>query len=113
MPSRLVPDKGFQIPVPIRRGGTPYRVLLGLVAFVVLLVQMTHPGLHPLEVINPDAGTHLACPVSHTAGDLLIILPLPTLASPVLWPVFEPHPWLGRLYFNHCLAPRPPPTFPL
>jgi hypothetical protein len=113
MPSRPVPDKGFQIPVPIRRGGAPYRVLLGFVAFVVLLVQMSHPGLHPLEVINPDAGPHFACPFSHAPGDLLSIIPLPALVSLVLWSVLEPHPWLGRLYFNHRLAPRPPPTFPL
>jgi hypothetical protein len=113
MLSRRVPHKSFQIPVPIRGSGAPYRVLLGIVAFVILLVQVTHPGLHPQEVIDPDASTHLACPVSHTAGDVLIILPLPALSNPVLWPVLEPHPWPGRLYFNHRLAPRPPPTFPL
>jgi hypothetical protein len=99
--------------MPTRRGSIFHRTLLGLVAFVILLVQMSHPGLHPLEVINPDAGTHLACPFSHAAGDLLIILPLPPLASLILSAVLEPHRWPGRLYFNHRLAPRPPPTFPL
>jgi hypothetical protein len=108
-----MPDKGFRVPVSIRWGGLSRHVLLAIVAFIVLLVQVTHPGLHPLEVINPGAGTHAACPFSHAAGDLLIILLLPALASLILWPSLEPHPWPGRLYFNHRLAPRPPPTFPL
>ena len=108
-----MPDKGFRVPVSIRWGGLSRHVLLAIVAFIVLLVQVTHPGLHPLEVINPDAGPHLACPFSHAPGDLLIVLPLPALVSLVLWSVLEPHPWPGRLYFNHRLAPRPPPTFPL
>jgi hypothetical protein len=86
---------------------------MGLVAFIILLVQISHPGLHPLEVINPAADTHLACPVSHVAGDLLIILPLPALANLIVSPILEPCPWPGRLYFNHRLAPRPPPAFPL
>jgi hypothetical protein len=111
--SRTMPDKGFRVPVSIRWGGLSQHILLAIVAFIVLLVQVTHPGLHPLEVINPDAGTHVACPFSHAAGDLLIIFLLPALASLILWPILEPHPWPGRLYFDHHLAPRPPPTFPL
>ncbi len=84
--------------------------LWGLVAFVALLVQVSHPGLHPLEVINPDADAHFACPLSHAAGDLLIILPLPALASLILWRLLAPRLSLERFYFNHRLAPRPPPT---
>jgi hypothetical protein len=113
MRSRFMADKGFQGLGPLRRTRITYHVLLGLVAFVVLFLQVTHPALHPLEVINPDTGTHLACPFSHVAGDLLITLPMPALASLILWLVLEPCSWPGHLYFNHRLAPRPPPTFPL
>ena len=113
MRRRFVADKGFQVPAPIRWPCIPWRVLLGLVAFVVLFLQVSHPGLHPLEVINPGADTHLACPLSHVAADLLIVLPLPALMSLILRLVLEPRSWPGRLYFNHRLAPRPPPTFPL
>jgi hypothetical protein len=31
----------------------------------------------------------------------------------VFWLVMAPIPWLGRLDFDHHLAPRPPPAFPL
>jgi hypothetical protein len=93
--------------------GWPAHVILTCLALVVLFVQALHPVLHPLEVINPDAKPHLTCPVSHAAGDLLLILPPPAPACLTLWFITQPLPWLGRLDFVHHLAPRPPPTFSL
>jgi hypothetical protein len=105
---------GRQIPCLRALHGRPAHVLLLCLSLVVLFVQASHPALHPLEVINPDANSPLGCPVSHTAGDVSLILPPPApSASLVLWLVSDPLLWLGRLDFVHHLAPRPPPTFPL
>jgi len=104
----------LQLPWLHALNGRRAYVLLGCLSLAVLFVQLSHPALHPLEVINPDANTHLTCPVSHTAGGLLLILPLPgPPAALVLSLIIAPLPWLGRLDFDHHLAPRPPPTFPL
>jgi hypothetical protein len=76
-------------------------------------VQIAHPAVHPHETINADAKDHFTCPVSHTAGDLLLILPPPAPACVMLWLIAQPLLWLGHVDFDHRLAPRPPPIFPL
>jgi hypothetical protein len=88
-------------------------VLVACLALVALFVQASHPALHPHEVIDPDAKTHLTCPVSHTAGDVPLVLPPPAPACLVLWLIIDPLSWLGHLDFDHSLAPRPPPALPL
>jgi hypothetical protein len=107
------PKRGLQIPWLHALHGPRVHVLLACLSLVVLFVQASHPALHPYEVINPDAKAHLTCPVSHTAGDVSIILPPPGPTGLALWLIIDPLPWLGRFDFNHRLAPRPPPTFPL
>jgi hypothetical protein len=111
-PSRK-PKRGLHIPWLHALHGRRAHVLLACLSLAVLFVQASHPALHPHEVINPDANTHLTCPVSHTAGDVSLILPPPAPACLVLWLIIDPLPWLGHLDFDHSLAPRPPPTFPL
>jgi hypothetical protein len=76
----------------------------------LLFVQISHPVVHPYETINAHVKDHLTCPVSHTAGDLLIILPSPAPAYLILWRITDPLPWLGHFAFDHRLAPRPPPA---
>jgi hypothetical protein len=112
-PSRRA-KRGLQIPWFHALNGRRAYVFLACLGLAVLFVQLSHPALHPHEVINPDANTHITCPVSHTAGGLLLVLPLTgPLAALVLWLVIAPLPWLGHLDFEHRLAPRPPPTFSL
>jgi hypothetical protein len=82
---------------------------VALMAFIVMLVQVSHPWLHLHEVIDPSADAQLACPMSHVAGELPILLPWLVLARLMGSSVLKPHLWLGRLVFIHRLAPRAPP----
>jgi len=95
---------------PCRRICRPRSLLLGLMAFMVVLVQGSHPGLHPLELIDPGADLQQTCPVSHIVSDLASHLPEPALARLMLGGVLAPDLWPERLVFIHPLAPRPPPT---
>jgi hypothetical protein len=79
-------------------------------AFMVVLVQGSHPGLHPLELIDLGADLQQTCPVSHIVSDLASHLPEPALVRLMLGCVLAPDLWPGRLVFIHPLAPRPPPT---
>ena len=85
------------------------RSLAVLFSFVTLLVHVSHPALHPLEIINPAADGHYACPLSHTAAALLIAF---LLLGAELWRgrIREPLPWLAHSPFMHRLAARPPPA---
>ena len=86
------------------------RVLFGLMAVSVLLIQAIHPGMHPDEVFGPSTPPHLGCPINHAVADLPQALPLllfTSLAS-ALWSA--PRLWSGHLPFKHALAPRPPPN---
>src|SRR5215510_4759490 len=103
----------LRIPWPPAFVGRRGYWLVACLSLAALFVQVSHPALHPLEIINPNAHSHLTCPVSHAAADLLLILPLPAPACDVFCLVIDPRLWLGCLDFDHCLAPRPPPTFPL
>jgi hypothetical protein len=85
-------------------------LLIACLGLAVLFVQLSHPGLHPLEVIKPGADGHHACPLSHAAAALLIALPLLMGAGPSLGGPHEPLPWFGHASFIHPLAPRPPPA---
>jgi hypothetical protein len=86
------------------------RALVGLIAVILLGMQAIHPGIHPTEVFGPSTHTHVSCPISHAAGDLLQGLPL-LLFTPLIVVVrLAPQLWLGRLPFKHALVPRPPPT---
>jgi hypothetical protein len=94
----------------------PFRHLrhsgIGLLAFVVVFVQMAHPWMHPHEVIGSEAGDQRTCPMSHVVGDLQLDLsPLVPVVN--ILDVFpDPQPWLGHPAFLHSLAPRPPPVVP-
>jgi hypothetical protein len=105
--------RGLQRPWLHALSGRRTSVLVACLCLALLFVQITHPAVHPHEVINLHAKAHLTCPVSHAAGDLLLILPPPAPACLVLWLIIDPLPWLGHVDFDHRLAPRPPPTFPL
>jgi hypothetical protein len=89
------------------RWALPLALLLSL---VVLFVQLSHPALHPLEIIDPGADEHHACPLSHAVAALFIGLTLLHWAKLALGQPCEPLPWLGHSCFIHCLAARPPPT---
>jgi hypothetical protein len=104
------PQRGLRIPWPFAPIGRRGYLLVACLSLAVLLVPLSHPALHPLEVVNPGADRQHACPLSHAAAALLIALPL--LMSVGLWlhPLHDPLPWLGHSYFIHCLAPRPPPA---
>ena len=111
MPSRPIPDNSCHVPVPIRRGGIRRQILLGFIAFAVLLVQVSHPALHPYEVIDPGADVRHTCPFSHTTAAFLITLPLLLCGELPLERLRDPLLWLeGHGHFIHSLAPRPPPT---
>jgi hypothetical protein len=86
------------------------RTLLILLSLAVLFVQVSHPALHPLEVINPGADGDHACPLSSMVAALLTALGLLLCTELSRHDAREPLPWLGHSYFLHRLAPRPPPT---
>jgi hypothetical protein len=85
-------------------------LLVVWLSFAVLFVQASHPALHPLELIDPGADAHHACPISHVAAALLIALPLLMAVGWSLGRFQIPLPWLGHSCFIHPLAPRPPPA---
>jgi hypothetical protein len=113
MTSSRSPRRGLQKPWLYALSGRRASIFALCLSLALLFVQISHPVLHPHESINPDAKSHLTCPVSHTAGDLLIILPSPAPAYLILWRITNPLPWLGHLDFDHRLAPRPPPAVSL
>ena len=84
--------------------------LVACLGLVLLFVQLAHPVLHPLEVIDPVADEQHACPLSHTAAALLIALPLLVGVGLALDRLSDPQLWLGHRCFIHRLAPRPPPA---
>jgi hypothetical protein len=104
-------DEPFQVLMRKQLPGVRVRGLIGLAALVLLCVQAVHPWMHPAESIDPHAGTHCACPLSHAAVDLprgvpaLLLTPLALAAALDLWL------WWGYRCFSHPLAPRPPPAF--
>jgi hypothetical protein len=102
-------DKALQVPLIVHRLCTPTRLVVGVVALLVWLVQVSHPWIHPLEVINPSVDLHVTCAVSHVAADLPVVLPPFGLTTPVLTAVVDPWLWLGCPCFIHQQAPRPPP----
>jgi hypothetical protein len=85
-------------------------VLVACLSLAVLFVLLSHPALHPLEVIDPGVDGHHACPLSHTAAALLIALPLLVGVGLALDCPYNPLLWLGHSCFIHRLAPRPPPA---
>jgi hypothetical protein len=110
MSPRRRPKRELRIPwahALMRKRGS---VLVACLSFAVLFVQVSHPGLHPLEVVNPIADGHHACPLSHTAAALLIALPLLMGVGLALGRLYNPPLWLGYPCFIHRLAPRPPPV---
>jgi hypothetical protein len=104
-----IQDKALQVPLMVHRLGTPTRIVVGLIALLVWLVQVSHPWIHPFEVIDPSADLHVTCAVSHVAVDLPVVLPPFTLTTSMFTPVVDPLLWLGCPCFIHHQAPRPPP----
>jgi hypothetical protein len=102
--------RGLRIPWPLALIGRRGYLLVACLSLALLFVQVSHPALHPLEVVNPGADWQHACPISHAAAALLIALPL--LMGAALWleRLHDPLPWIGHSYFIHRLAPRPPPA---
>jgi hypothetical protein len=86
------------------------RSLLILLSLAMLFVQVSHPALHPLEIVKPGANGDHACPLSHVVATLLTALSLLLCAELSRHDARDPLPWLGHSYFLHRLAPRPPPT---
>jgi hypothetical protein len=114
MMSRRTPRLRFHRLAPTRGVCTPAHLLLALVVFVAVVVQVSHPAIHPLELINPDANAAYNCPVGHATPALLISLPLLSLlVILVLGRAFDPGLQLVQVYFNYRLLPRPPPILPL
>jgi hypothetical protein len=85
-------------------------LLLACLSLMAMLVQTGHSALHPLEVINSDADSQHACPLSHAAAAFIVAPPLlPATGLPcACLPEFSP--WFGHSRFLHPLAPRPPPA---
>jgi hypothetical protein len=110
MRSQRKPDGHPRFLWPANGIGRWGRLLLILLSLVVLSVQVCHPALHPLEIIDPGGDGHHACPLSHAVAALLTALSLLICADILLGPAREPLLWLGRICFLHRLAPRPPPT---
>jgi hypothetical protein len=113
MTSRWRSRRGFQRPWLHALSGRCASVLAVCLGLALLFVQIAHPAAHPHETINAHAKDHLACPVSHAAGDLLPVLPPPAPVCVMLWLISQPPPWLGHVDFDHRLAPRPPPAVSL
>jgi hypothetical protein len=86
------------------------RLLFGFVSLLVFLVQASHPGLHPVEVIDANHEADVDCPIGHAIAELSVFVPPIMLASPIEWRLLEPLPWQGHTTFVHGLAPRPPPV---
>jgi hypothetical protein len=105
--------RGLQRPWLHALSGRRAWVLAVCLGLALLFVQVTHPAVHPHETINAHAKIHLTCPVSHAAGDLLLMLPPAAPACVILWLITDPLPWLGHPDFDHHLAPRPPPAISL
>jgi hypothetical protein len=99
-----------RIPSPFALLGRRGSWLVTCLSLAVLFVQVSHPALHPLEVINPGADWQHPCPLSHTAATLLIALPLLLGAGLWLDRLYDPCVWVSHTCFVHCLAPRPPPA---
>ena len=85
-------------------------VLLACLSLAALCVQVSHPALHPHEVINPGTDAHHACPLSHAVAALLVALLWLIGAGLSLDRFPDPLPWLGHSRFIYPLAPRPPPA---
>ncbi len=85
-------------------------VFFACLSFAVLFMQVGHPALHPLEVINPGIDGQHACPLSHMAAALLVAQPLLLGAGLALDRLHNPLPWFGHSCLNLSLAPRPPPA---
>jgi hypothetical protein len=113
MTSRWRSRSGLQRPWLHALSGRRASVLVVCLCLALLFVQISHPVVHPHETINAHAKDHLTCPVSHAAGDLLLILPPPASACVILWRITPSLPWVGHLDFDHRLAPRPPPAVSL
>jgi hypothetical protein len=103
------------MPIPLQHTLNDRRAYVFLVclSFAVLFMQLSHPALHPLEVINAGADWQHACPLSHATAALFIAIPLLVAAGLSLDRLQDPLPWLGHSRFIHLLAPRPPPAQPL
>ena len=114
MTSRHAPRMRLHGPTRTRSVCTPAHLLLALLAFVAVVVQVSHPAIHPLELINPDANVAHCCPVGHATAALLINLPrLPLLVILALGYPYDPGPQLVQAYFSYRLLPRPPPMLSL
>ena len=88
--------RGLQRPLLHAPSGRRASVLVVCLCLALLFVQISHPVVHPHETINAHAKDHLTCPVSHTAGGLRLILPLPgPPAALVLWLIHCPAPMVG------------------
>jgi hypothetical protein len=113
MTSRWRSRRGFQKPWLHALSGRRASVLAVCLGLALLFVQIAHPAVHPHETINVHAKDHVTCPVSHAAGNLLLVLPPPAPVCVMLWLISQPLPWLGHVDFDHRLAPRPPPAVSL
>jgi hypothetical protein len=86
-------------------------LLAACLSLALLYIQISHPALHPHEVINPAADAQHACPLSHAATAYLIAPPLLVGAGPSLSCPPDPLPWFGHARFVYPLAARPPPAY--
>jgi hypothetical protein len=110
MTSRRRSRRRRRIPWPAALIGRRGCWLVVYLSLALLFAQVSHPALHPLEVINPSADWQHPCPLSHTAAALLIALPLLMAAGLWLDRLHDPRSWVSHICFVHCLAPRPPPA---
>jgi hypothetical protein len=110
MRHRRRPKQELRLPWAHTLIGKRGSVLITCLSFAALFVLVSHPALHPFELINPGADAQHACPLSHAAAALLIALPLLMI---VRWPLGRLRsllPWCYHSCFIHSLAPRPPPA---
>jgi hypothetical protein len=100
----------FQVLMRIQWAGVRVRGLIGLMTLVLLCVQAAHRWMHSAESIDPYAGTHCACPLSHAAADLPRRVPALLLTPLIPAAILDLRLWWGHRCFSHPLAPRPPPA---
>jgi hypothetical protein len=84
--------------------------LLACVCLAALVMQVSHPALHPLEVINPDTDADQACPLSHVAPALITARPCLLGTGLSIARLLDPLPRFSHFRFIHPLAARPPPA---